>query len=177
MAQKTAHSPPPDGIGTEHIDLRPLQQRPGILSLVILGALVVFGLSGYAGGGSAEHEVRNAAGTFELRSPDIIRNGDMLETRMHVVAQRPIDKLVIGVEPALWREVTTNSTVPQAAEETFRDGLFRFSFHRIEAGAAFEFQVAQQINPGLWGTNRGRVVFLDGDTVLAELPVALRVLP
>jgi hypothetical protein len=65
----------------------------------------------------------------------------------------------------------------QAAEETFRDGLFRFSFHRIEAGAAFEFQIAQQINPGLWGTNRGRVVFLDGDTVLAEMPVALRVLP
>lgn len=177
MAQKTVHSPPPDGIGAEHIELRPLQRHPGILSLVILGALVVIGLSGYAGGGSAEHEVRNAAGTFVLRSPHIIRNGEILESRMRVVAQRPIDKLVIGVEPALWREVTTNSTVPQAGEETYRDGLFRFSFDKVEAGAAFEFQVVQQINPGLWGTNRGRVVFLDGDTVLAEMPVAMRVLP
>jgi len=177
MAKKSAHSPLPDGIGTEHIDLRPRQRRPGVLSLAILGALVVIGLSGYAGGGSAEHEVRNAAGAFALRAPDIIRNGEILEMRLRVVAQRPIDKLVIGVEPALWREVTTNSTVPQAGEETFRDGLFRFSFDKVEAGGAFEFQVVQQINPGLWGTNRGRVVFLDGDTVLAEMPVAMRVLP
>jgi hypothetical protein len=177
MAKKTAHSPLPDGIGAEHIDLRPKQRRPGILSLVILGALVAIGLSGYAGGGSAQHEVRNAAGLFVVRAPDTIRNGEIFETRLRVVARRPIGKLVIGVDPAFWRELTTNSTVPQAGEETFRDGLFRFSFDKVEAGAAFEFQVAQQINPGLWGTNRGRVVFLDGDTVLAELPVALRVLP
>jgi len=177
MAKKSAHSPPPDGIGTEHIEPRLMHRRPGILSLVTLGVLVAIGLSGYAGGGSVEHEVRNAAGTFVLRAPEIIRNGEVLETRMRVVAQRPIDKLVIGVAPALWREVTTNSTVPQAGEESFRDGLFRFSFDKVEAGGAFELQIVQQINPGLWGTNRGRVVFLDGDTVLAEMPVAMRVLP
>ena len=177
MAKKRPQLQPPDGIGTEHIDLRSRHRRPALVSLVILGAVVAFGLSGLAGGRRAEHVVHNAAGAFSFTSPDVVRNGEMLESRARVVAARPIGKLVIGIEPTLWRELTTNSTIPQAGEESYRDGLFRFAFDKVEAGRTFEFQVAQQINPNLWGTNSGRVVFLDGDHVLAEIPVVMHVLP
>ena len=84
---------------------------------------------------------------------------------------------MIGVEPGLWSQITTNSTVPQAAEESFEQGLVRFAFGEVEAGESFEFQVAQQINPDLIGTNRGRIVFFDGKRPLAELPMQLTVLP
>ena len=84
---------------------------------------------------------------------------------------------MIGVDPALWHEVTINSTVPQASEETFEGGLIRFSFGPVEAAQSFQFQVAQQINPSLWGVNPGRVVFMDHDRVLAEIPVSMRILP
>jgi len=177
MAKQRSQSHPPDGISTEHIALRPRHRRPAVISLLILGAVVATGLSGLAGGRRAEHVVHNAAGAFSFTAPDVVRNGELLESRARVIAERPIGKLVIGIEPALWRELTTNSTVPQAGEESYRDGLFRFTFDRLEAGATFEFQVAQQVNPSLWGVNRGRVVFLDGDRVLAEIPIAMRVLP
>ena len=167
----------PDGIGAEHIEPHHARRRPALLSLVVLALLVAVGLSGLAGGRMQLAEWRSDAGTFTLRFPPVIRNGEFLETRFGVRAARRIERLVIGIEPALWRQVTTNSTVPQAGEETFDGGLIRFAFGAVDAGGAFDFQVAQQINPSLGGLNRGRVVFLDGERVLAEGTVSMRILP
>ena len=172
------HLPPPDGIHQGHIETRQgLRRHASILSLAVLGAVLAAGLSGYAGEKRIGLAVDNAAGQFRLEAPSIVRNGNIIETRVRVVAKRRIGKLVIGIEPGLWRQITTNSTTPDAANESFADGLFRFAFDKLDPGKVFEFQINQQVNPNLIGANRGRVVFLDGNDVLAQIPVAMRVLP
>ena len=177
MKADIAHNRLPDGIGAEHIAPLPRHRRPGIASLMVLAVLVGLGLSGQAGGGHVERALRNADGHFSVRWPQVTRSGNVLQTRLRVVADRPIGRLVIGIEPGLWRQLTTNSTLPQADSETYRGGLWRFSFGKLDAGQSFEWQIAQQVNPSLWGINRGRLVFLDGERVLAEVPLTLRVWP
>ena len=171
--------PRPDGIRDEHV--RPswlFGHRASPLSLIVLTGLMVLGLSGRAGGGPSHAQaVRNAHGVFELLAPSISRDGNVIEQQIRVQAIGRIDKLVIGVDPQLWHQITTNSTVPQAAEESFSKGLIRFAFDTVDAGTSFQFQVSQQINPALIGTNRGRIAFFDGERLLAELPVRLTVLP
>lgn len=178
-ASDSARPPPPDGIRDEHV--RPnwfFGRHANPLSIILLTALFIAGLSGLAGGGPrTEHVVRNAAGDFKVLAPTISRNGDIFEIRFRVEAHAAIGKLVIGIEPDLWSQITTNSTVPQAADESFEDGLIRFAFDRLDADEAFEFVVQQQINPDLVGVNSGRVVFLDDKRPLAQLPMRLTVLP
>ena len=178
MARKTRPSKPPDGIGPGHLEPhRGLARHASPASLLVLGAVVAAGLSGFAGSRSATHEVANAAVELTVRTPGIVRNGEILETMIDVRPRRRIGKLVIAVEAGLWRELTINSTVPTAADEGFEDGLFRFSFAKLEAGEPFLFKIDQQINPALGGRNRGRIVVLDDKERLAELPLELMVLP
>ncbi|MEO7241570.1 MAG: hypothetical protein ABIW85_01555 [Variovorax sp.] len=169
----------PDGIGDEEI--RPTRVFAGHaspLSLIVLSILLATALSGVLGGGPRTvYREHNQAGDFTVLAPRVSRNGNIVELRFQVDARNAIEKLVIGVDPGLWRQITTNSTMPQAADETFEEGLIRFSFGKVDAGASFELQVEQQINPDLIGINRGRIVFFDGRRALAELPMQLTVLP
>ena len=178
MADLQAASIRPDGIDADQVE-RGRDPRSGssVLSLVVLGLVVAIGLCGLAGERSVDLAVDNAAGRLELRVPSIVRSGNVIETRLHFVARQPVAKLVVAIEPELWRQITTNSIEPAAASEEFSDGMLRLSFDKLEAGQAFDLQFAQQINPALFGTNRGRIVVLDEQRQLAELAIELRVLP
>lgn len=168
----------PDGIGESNIKARRgLHPHASVLSLAVLGLLLAVGLSGYLGDDREHFAIDSAAGRFAVDFPTRVRNGNIIETLVDVKSERPIAKLVIAVEPGLWRNVTTNSTEPAAASETFEDGLLRFTFDKLDAGESFHFQIAQQINPSLMGANRGRIVFLDGSQRLAEIPLVMTVLP
>ncbi len=168
----------PDGIDAENLQPdAPFRRHSSLFSLVLLGAVVAWGLSGLAGDRHADHSVDNASGRFELWAPVIARCGNVIESRVHVVAKRRIAKLVIGVDAPLWHQITTNSMVPAAASEASVQGQHRFSFDAIEAGQRFDLQIAQQINPSLFGVNHGRVIFLDGDQPLAEMALEIKVLP
>lgn len=178
MTRKTGPAKPPDGIGPSHHEPhRGLARHASPASIVVLGALVAFGLSGLAGSSSTTREVANDAVELTVLTPGIVRNGEMLETVIDVRPRRRIGKLVIGIEEGLWREVTVNSTVPAPADESFEGGLFRFGFAAVEPGQSFVFKIDKQVNPALGGRNRGRVVVFDGKDRLAELPLELLVLP
>lgn len=173
-----APAPPPDGIGADEIDVRRRpRHRASVLSLALLGAILATGLSGLAGNQQRHQVVGNADVELTLDIPGVIRNGEIFETRLQIVARQHIDQVVVGVEPSLWRGITVNSTLPTAADERYADGLFRFGFDALEPGQEFVFQIAQQINPNRIGSNRGRIVVLDGDKPLAETRVAMKVLP
>lgn len=168
----------PDGVGLRHIERRGmLRRRASVASLVVLGIVVAFGLSGNAGGKRQHQQLDNDAGTFSLDAPAVSRTGDILATRLRVAARQHIGRLVIGVEPALWHDITNNAMIPNASDEHYADGLVRFVFDKVEAGSDFRLQIAQQINPSLVGGNHGRIVFLDDGKVLAEFNVTLKVLP
>lgn len=167
---------PPDGIAADAST--PRRHRSSVLSLVVLGAIVGWGLSGRLGGGPND-VMRFANDSIELTLsvPKVIRDGEILEARLDLLAKERIDKLVIGIEPRLWHQLTTNAIEPAATSETYKDGFLRLTYDALEPGDRFDLQISQQVNPNLLDTNRGRLLILDGDRLLAERDVALKVLP
>ena len=178
MARKSRPAAPPDGIAAEHIDRRGgMHHHASVLSLLVLGAIVAWGASGYAGSRVERRSVAADALALVVSSPSLIRNGEVYETTFEVTARRRIGKLVFAVSPGLWRETAMNSMLPQPGEQTFEDGMFRFAFEPLEAGVTFIVKADLQINPSLFGDNAGEVVVLDGRERLASLPLRIRVLP
>lgn len=169
--------PPPEGIESRHLDTGPLRRHASLWSLGILGAVLAWGVSGYAGDRQVDHVIDNGAGRFELKVPGVVRCGNVIATRIHLVPRRTIDKLVVEVDVALWRQITTNSMVPAAASEASADGRHRFTYDRVDAGKPFDLQIQQQVNPSLFGVNHGRIAFLDGDQPLGDLALDITVLP
>jgi hypothetical protein len=172
-------TPRPDGLGDGPI------QRSGIIhrhaspiSLLILGGLLAAALAGAFGGGHAPVSVAETeAAKLMITTPGIARNGEFYETRVTITPKRPVKELVLAVTPSLWRDITQNAMIPQASDEKFEDGLYRFSYGKAEAGQAVHVQMDFQINPALFGGNRGAVSAYDGDRLLARLPVSMEVRP
>lgn len=179
MARRNPRAQPlPDGIGTTHIEPRHgLGGHASPLSIVVLAVVLAVALTGLAGGDRTTVSVDNAAIELLYSTPRIIRNGEILETVVRISAHRQIDKLVVGVEPGLWRELTVNSMVPGAASESYSDGFYRYAFDKLAPGHVFFLKIDQQVNPSLRGVNRGRIAIFDGDRRLADVSTFLRVLP
>lgn len=167
----------PDGIGRQHIELAAGTRHASLLSVLVLGAVVAAGLSGFAGGRAQTPSVATAAASLAVEMPSVIRVGQMLQTRVRVAARQPIDNLVIAVPSSLFDQITTNAMVPGAASESYDNGMWLLHFGKMHAGGAFMLQLSQQINPHSSGSDRGRVQVRDGVRVLAELPLEMKVLP
>jgi hypothetical protein len=167
----------PDGVTEDHV--RPLagwRRRASPLGLVVFGAVVALALGGFLG-----HErtwTATAGGTrLEVHVSEVIRNGEFLEMRVRVVADEGLEELVVGIEDGLWEDVTVNTMIPAATEETNADGETRFTFGELTAGASFLFKVDMQINPDIVGGNRGRVTVYDGEAEVAATDISITVLP
>ena len=170
-------APLPDGIEAAQFRSRRRWLSRSALILATLGGIVAFGLSGAAGGQRVRQHHDADAVALTLHRPAVARSGDILFTEFRLHAKRRIDRLVVAVEPALWRDVTTNSLVPEPAEQEQAQGLHRFVFAALEAGDDFVWQVAQQADPGLFGIHRGRLVVFDDDAPLLQATLTLTVLP
>lgn len=168
-------APAPDGITPEHERSR---GKPSPLPILFLGAVLAAGLAGLYGGQSDPvREVRADGTTLSIRVPTTLRNGMFFETVVEVSSERPIDDLVIGVSDGLWREMTINTTIPTAQEESYSHGFQRFSFGETAAGDRLRFKIDGQVNPPLFAGTRGEVAAFDGERKLVGLPIHMRVLP
>jgi hypothetical protein len=168
----------PDGIEERHHHLPGALRRPKLASLVVTGAILLAAMAGLAGGTpNPSHVVDGPAARLEVTTPSILRNGLFYETRIHIVPHRAFDDLVLGVEPSLWRDMTVNSAIPAAEKESFGGGIFRLSFGPAKAGERIELKFDGQINPPLFGGNRGRIALFDGERPVAALSLKTRVLP
>ena len=169
----------PDGLGPEAATRRGWATRyANPLSLILLGAILLAALLGLFGGGPTEPlQAETSRASLTVRVPHTLRNGEFFETRISVRAHRAIAEPVIGISPALWRDVTINTTMPQAAEETFSDGLFRLHYAALAPGDTLRIKFDGQINPPMFLGNRGTVVLLDGDRPIAAIPIDIRVWP
>jgi len=114
---------------------------------------------------------------MSVRTPETLRNGMAFETIVEVTPQRPIGDLVIAVSDGLWREMTINTMIPAAGDESHRSGFHRFSFGETKPGETLRFKIDGQINPPLFAGTSGEVVALDGERRLASVPVMIKVLP
>lgn len=164
-----------DGITQEHeSNSRRANPWPLILLVILLGA----GLIGLFGGQPAI--VRHASNdmvAISVRTPETLRNGMAFETIVEVTTQRPLGDLVIAVSDELWREMTINTMIPAAKEESHQSGSHLFSFGRVEPGDTFRFKVDGEINPPLFAGASGEVVALDDERRLIAVPVRIKVLP
>jgi hypothetical protein len=167
----------PDGIDEEHV--RPMagwRRHASPLALVVFGAVMVLGMAGLLGREADWRAEANGA-RLEVHTSEILRNGEFFEMRVSVEADEPITELVIGVDAALWEDMTVNTMIPAASDETSADGEFRFTFAELGAGTPFLMKIDLQVNPDIVAGNEGAVTLYDGEEPLAVTDVTITVLP
>jgi hypothetical protein len=137
---------------------------------------MVLGLSGLLGRESERRSDSNGV-TLLVHTSEIIRNGEFFEMRVTVESSEPFNELVIGVDESLWADMTVNTMIPGAAEETNADGEFLFTFAELEANTPFLLKVDLQVNPDIVAGNAGAVTVYDGEEPMATTDVTITVLP
>jgi hypothetical protein len=166
----------PDGIRSEHIDADGRRRHASPTSFVVVGTVVVLGLTGLLGHERDWHTTDRGT-SLSIHMPEVIRNGEFVEMRVTVESDADILELGIGVDQALWEDITVNTMIPGATDESSEDGAFRFAFGPLSAGTTFLFKVDAQVNPDIVGGNSGSITVYDGDTVLVSTGIEMTVLP
>lgn len=167
----------PDGIRAEHVRARSGWRRHASpISLLVFGAVIVLGLTGVLG---HERDWRSEAEGVSLKvhAPETTRNGEFFEMRIAVETTTAVENLGIGVAHGLWEDMTVNTMIPAATEETGDQGEFRFSFGPMEAGTTFLLKIDLQVNPDIVGGNQGSLTVYDGERPITAVDIGILVLP
>lgn len=169
----------PDGLDESHAKaVGGLRAHASLNAFLVLGGLVALAMTGLLGGRPSPITVVTApAATLQVKLARPLRSGLFFETRIVIVARRDIAKPVIGIDPTLWRDLTINSHIPAAIDETFKDGQYRFEYAAIKAGDTLEIKIDGQTNPPMVGSLTGNITLLDGDARLTETRLSIPVLP
>lgn len=146
-------------------------------TLLLLGGVLVLGLSGALGGTERTSRVRSADAGLELRGPETVRNGEYLEFMVSMTPRRDVTTAALEIDAIFWRNVTVNTMVPAPDREELKNGVMRFEFGPLGASETASVKIDGQINPHRFGPSRGTFVFRDGDRELARLERRLRVIP
>lgn len=167
----------PDGISDRNVlPVGGWLRHASPAGLLVFGAVVVLAFSGLLG-----HERTWSAtapgASLDVHAPEIIRNGEFFEMRVRIAAHETIGELVIGIDEDLWEDITVNTMIPAAAEESSEDGEVRFTFAELPAGTTFLFKVDLQVNPDIVLGNQGAVTLYDGTAELATTDLTITVLP
>ncbi len=169
----------PDGLDASHAKaVGGLRAHASLLAFVVLGGLVATAMTGVLGGRpSPVYVVSTPIAALEVKLARPLRSGVFFETRIRIDARRDIAKPVIGIDSTLWRDLTINSHIPAAADESFKEGQYRFEYAPLKAGDTLEIKIDGQTNPPLVGKLAGNITLLDGDHRLAQMSVSIPVLP
>ena len=147
------------------------------LTMLLLGSIVVFGLSGLAGGRDQRDTQRSAEATLVIEGPTVIRNGEYDEMLLTMQAHRPLTNLALEIDADYWRDLTINTMIPAPEAESVKDGVMRFEFGALDAGSTASFKFDAQVNPHRFGPSQGDFKLMDGDREIARLSRSLRVMP
>jgi hypothetical protein len=170
----------PEGIGDSEAEAsgRGLRRHASVISVVLLGVILIVALTGLLGGGAPTRHVADApAASRAVVSPRVLRNGEFFEMRFEVAARQALEKPSLEVDPALWRQLTVNTQLPGAKEESFKNGMLHFDYDRLAAGDRLEVKIDGQVNPPLMAGTAGTVALKDGEREIARVPIRITVLP
>ncbi len=168
----------PDGISEKMISGQRWHRHASPFSFVLLAAVVAVALSGLVGGQPSPLRGQDfGAARLEVKTPSVIRNGEFFETRIRVEATRDVSDAVLAVTPSLWTDMTINTMIPAAAEESYKDGAYRFSYGELRAGDTLVVKIDGQINPPLFAGTKGEIALFDGEQRLGSMPHQIKVLP
>jgi hypothetical protein len=167
----------PDGLSERQVSgagFSPLSWAP----LAIFGAVLALALSGLFGGHApSRHFAEGRDGRLEVSMPATLRNGQIFEMEIRIVPARPLAATVFAVDASYWRNLTVNTVRPEAASQDFRGDAVLLDFGPLAAGETLTIALEGQVNPVLGQVSRGMARLQDGDTVLAEIPLELKVWP
>jgi hypothetical protein len=167
----------PDGIASEHVEeVAGWRRHASPLALLVFGTVVVLAMTGLLGH-ERDWEASSGGTTLRIHQPEVIRNGEFLELRLTVESADGIGALAIGFDQAIWEDMTINTMIPAASEESSEDGEFRFIFGELGGGTTFLLKVDAQINPDIVGGNEGAITVYDGDEELVSTTIEMGVLP
>ena len=167
----------PDGIDERHIQpAEGWQRHASPLSLVVFGVVIVLALTGMLGH-EREWNAESGGAALTVHMPELIRNGEFFEMRITLESDEPIGELVVGIDQAIWEDMTVNTLIPAPTEESSEGGEFRFTFAELPASTPFLLKIDLQVNPDILGGNEGSVTVYDGERVLVEAGVGIGVLP
>ena len=169
----------PDGLDARHADpSRMIARQFAWLALFVLAALLTAAMLGLFGGQpSPVRAAEGPAARLIVQTPRVLRNGEFFETRIRIEARRAIAKPVLAVSASYWRDITINTTHPEAASETARAGMLEFEYDPLQPGEVLDIKIDGQINPPLFAGNRGRIELRDDAAPIAAIPLSLRVMP
>ena len=165
----------PDGVEKRHAG-PPGRLHALPIGIVVLSLAMAAGLLGFSG----REETVSASGggiRLEWHAPVVIRNGEFLEMRIRLDADEGVSRPVLGVAASVWEDITINTFIPAAVDESSVDGEFRFEFAPLDAGASLFIKIDGQINPDILGGNAGTLTVYDGQEALVSLPIRMEVLP
>ncbi|MGN6376636.1 MAG: hypothetical protein ACTHMG_13940 [Sphingomonas sp.] len=170
--------PFPDGIGQEHTRWRHGFRRANPLAALILVLIVGAALAGLFGGTPSDPKTLDTpAARLTVTTPRVMRNGIFFETRIGIAAKAPLTDATLAITPSLWHSLTINSMIPQASQEAFKAGSFRFHYGKLAPGETLAMKVDGQVNPALFGGTSGSVALFDGDRELGVMPLTIKVWP
>lgn len=167
----------PDGIGDSHIQpVAGWRRHASPLGVVIVGVVIAAGLLGVFGHERA-WSAETGDVTLRIEASETIRNGEFFEMRIRIASDRAIAEPVIGIDHALWEDMTVNTIIPSPVDEESRNGEFRFTFGPMEPRTEFLLKVDLQVNPDIIGGNEGTVTLYDGSQQIVATDINIGVLP
>lgn len=167
----------PHGLREVHLRPKWYDRHASPLSVIVLGLLMVLGLSGWLGrAGLQSQSAEGPAAAFRVEMPAVIRTGDFFEMLVHVHAKQDIRHLELEIEPALWQNITVNGMVPTPDKESGEDRNFSFQFGPLRPGQDALIKVSAQINPRLFGKVEGEIRLKDTGQPLAAMHRSMKVL-
>lgn len=168
----------PQGIDEGHLRAKGWHKHANPAAVIGIGLFLAAALAGVFGG--QPHPTRiieTPSATVTLQFPEILRNGEFFEMRATVKAKRTFKDLRLGITSIYWRDMTINTMIPGPVEEHSEAGQYRFSYGPLKAGESVTLKFDGQINPPMFAGTKGNLTLLDGDVIVANRPLKLRVYP
>ncbi|WP_260581310.1 hypothetical protein [Sphingopyxis sp. PET50] len=149
--------PAPDGIAEPQARQRIWDRHASPISILLLGGVLALALAGFAGGQPSPTTAADfGAATLSVRTPAVIRNGEFFETEIRVTAAVPLEEVGIAVSPGLWRDMTINTMIPAAREESFMRRPVPLRLWRARGRRGADRQDRRPDQPAAFRGQRGR---------------------
>jgi hypothetical protein len=170
----------PEGLSVErHVLLEGRQRHPwyrrALMSLVCL--IPVLALLNVFGQHPSTTEASAAAATLRVQAPERVRGGLMFQVRIDVEAAQDIKEPQLVLSPGAFEEMTVNSVIPEAMDESTSNGRVTLSYQRLNAGQKLTVWIQYQVNPVNVGKRTTNVLLTDGDKPIATVKRDITSLP
>ena len=145
--------------------------------LAVLLGLTIAALFDVFGQRASTHEVAGPGATLRLTGPDAVRGGLLYEGKVHVTADRRLERPTIVLDEGWIDGFTLNAIVPEPLKETSEPDGVALEFAPLAAGETLTVFLSNHVDPTTVGRRSQGVRLRDGKQQLAELARTVTVFP